>query len=91
MFKDRLRSTRISRGFTLQQTADAVGIALRSYQKYESGDSEPPFVSLVALADFLDVPTDFLLERDPYLQSLGVSVDVSLTSPPRRPKPQKKP
>lgn len=89
MFKDRLRTTRISRGFTLQQVADAVGIALRSYQKYESGHSEPPFASLLALAEFLDVPTDFLLERDDYLKSLGVSVDVCLTSPPRRPKPKK--
>ena len=70
MFKDRLRATRIARGHTLQKTADALGIALRSYQKYESGDSEPSFNYLVALADFLDVPTDFLLERDAYLQSL---------------------
>ena len=89
MFKDRLRTTRITRGYTLQKTADAVGIALRSYQKYESGDSEPPFISLVALADFLDVPTDFLLERDEYLQSLGVSVDVPREGPPRHPRPRK--
>lgn len=88
MFKDRLRATRIARKYTLQKTADAIGIALRSYQKYESGDSEPPFVSLVALADFLDVPTDFLMERDAYLKSLGVSVDVSPEYLPRRPKPQ---
>lgn len=88
MFKDRLRATRIFRGYTLQQTADAVGIALRSYQKYESGDSEPPFYSLILLADFLKVPTDFLLERDDFLKSLGVSVDVSSKCPPRRPKPQ---
>lgn len=86
MFKDRLRATRISRGFTLQNTADAVGIALRSYQKYESGDSEPPYISLILLADFLNVPTDFLLERDDYLASIGVVVDISLECPPRRSK-----
>lgn len=89
MFKDRLRATRIARGHTLQKTADALGIALRSYQKYESGDSEPSFSYLVALADFLDVPTDFLLERDAYLQSLGVCVDVPPEGPPRHPRPQK--
>lgn len=89
MFKDRLRATRIARGHTLQKTADALGIALRSYQKYESGDSEPSFSYLVALADFLDVPTDFLLERDAYLQSLGVSVDVPPEGPPRHPRPRK--
>lgn len=88
MFKDRLRATRMARGYTLQQTADAVGVALRSYQKYESGDSEPSFNYLVTLADFLQVPTDFLLGRDAYLQSLGVSVDVSPECPPRRPRRQ---
>ena len=89
MFKDRLRSTRIHRGITLQKTADALGIALRSYQKYESGDSEPAFDYLVKLADLFDVPTDFLLERDDYLRSLGVSVDVPQEGPPRHPRPQK--
>lgn len=89
MFKDRLRSTRITRGYTLQKTADAIGIALRSYQKYESGDSEPAFDYLVKLADLFEVPTDFLLGRDEYLKSLGVSVDVSPEGPPRHPKPQK--
>lgn len=89
MFKDRLRTTRIARGYTLQKTADTLGIALRSYQKYESGDSEPAFDYLVLLADLFDVPTDFLLGRDDYLKSLGVSVDVPQEGPPRRPKPHK--
>lgn len=89
MFKDRLRATRMFRGFTLQQTADAIGITLRSYQRYESGDSEPPFNTLIILCDYLNVPTDFLLERDDYLKSLGVYVDVPLINPPRRPKFQK--
>ena len=89
MFNDRLRATRISRNVTQQQVADAIGVTLRSYQRYESGNIEPPYVSLVALTDFLDVPADFLLGRDDYLQSLGVSVDVSLTCPPRRPKSRK--
>lgn len=89
MFKDRLRATRIARGYTLQKMADTIGIALRSYQKYESGDSEPAFDYLVTLANFLDVPIDFLLGRDDYLNSLGVSVDVSPEGPPRRPKLQR--
>lgn len=89
MFKDRLRATRIARGYTLQKTADCLGIALRSYQKYESGDSEPAFDYLVQLADLFRVPTDFLLGRDEYLKSLGVSVDVPPEGPPRHPRPQK--
>ena len=89
MFKDRLRATRIFRGFTAQTLADQLQIGLRNYQKYESGNARPTFEGLIKLADILNVPTDFLLERDDYLNSLGVSVDVSLECPPRRPKPQK--
>ena len=88
MFKDRLRSTRIARNLTLQQTADALFTSLRNYQKYESGHACPTLEGLVKLADFLNVPTDYLLERDSYLKSLGVSVDVSLDNPPRHPAPK---
>ena len=91
MFKDRLRATRISRGFTAQAMADRLHVGLRNYQKYESGDTRPTFEGLVILADTFNVPVDFLLERDDYLKSLGVSVDVSLECPPRRPKPQSNP
>ena len=89
MFNDRLRATRISRNVTQQEMADAIGITLRSYQRYEGGYIEPPYVSLIAIADFLNVPIDFLFERDDYLKSLGVSVDVSLECPPRRPRSRK--
>lgn len=89
MFHDRLRATRISRGYTLQRTADALDIPLRTYQNYEAGEREPHLSLLALIADLFNVPVDFLLGRDDYLKSLGVSVDVSLTCPPRRPKPQK--
>ena len=89
MFKNRLRSARIARGYTLQKAADALDISLRTIQKYESGEREPNFDLLIAMADLFNVPTDFLLGRDDYLKSLGVSVDVSPEGPPRHPKPQK--
>lgn len=89
MFCDRLRSCRIAREVTLQETADAIDVSLRTYQKYEGGTVYPDFAHLIALADFLNVPIDFLLERDSYLKSLGVFVDVPQEGPPRRPKPQK--
>lgn len=89
MFSDRLRAIRINKGFTLQQTADKLGLSLRSYQKYEGGEREPSLSMLIQIADLWNVPTDFLLERDSFLTSLGVCVDVSLECPPRRPKPRK--
>ena len=88
MLQDRLRTARITRGLTLQQMADALHTGLRNYQKYESGHANPTLDGLVKIADLLNVPTDFLLERDDYLKSLGVSVDVPLENPPRHPKAQ---
>lgn len=89
MFHDRLRATRMARGYTLQKTADALDIPLRTYQNYEAGVREPHLDLLASMADFFNVPVDFLLSRDDYLKSLGVSVDVSLECPPRRSRPQK--
>jgi len=64
MFNKRLRSTRMMRQMTQQALADAVGLALRSYQCYEQGKREPSLDMLVKLADVLEVPTDYLLCRD---------------------------
>ena len=64
MFNILLRKTRMARSFTQQRLADAVGLALRSYQCYEQGTREPSLDMLVSLADALQVPTDYLLGRD---------------------------
>ena len=78
MFGKRLRAARMARKYTQQRLADTVSIALRTYQHYEQGERYPSFALLVQFADILNVPTDWLLGRDEYLESLGVSVDVSL-------------
>lgn len=75
MFKDRLRSMRKLRKIKLQQMADMLGISLRSYQHYEGGSRYPSFELLVQIADILNVSIDYLLGRDDFLKSLGVSVD----------------
>lgn len=89
MFKDRVRSARIARGKTLQTLSDELGVTLITIQKYESGAREPDLQMLSNLADALNVPADFLLGRDAYLESLGVSVDVPPEGPPRHPRPRK--
>ena len=78
MFGKRLRVARMARKYTQQRLADTVDIALRSYQCYEQGTRYPSYDLLVQFADILEVPTDWLLGRDDYLKSLGVSVDVFL-------------
>lgn len=86
MLNDRLRSARMARELTLQQMADALHTSLRNYQKYESGDTNPTLDGLVKIADILNVSADYLLGRDDFLKSLGVSVDVPNENPPRHPK-----
>jgi transcriptional regulator with XRE-family HTH domain len=90
MFNDRLRAVRITRGLIQQQVADALNMSLRNYQKYEKGDYRPTFEGLAEIAELFNVPTDYLLGRDKYLESIGVTVDVSPENPPRRPNPHKK-
>ncbi len=75
MFNKRLRATRMKRKFTQQKMADILQVSLNAYQKYEQAERSPSLDCLVQIADILNVPIDFLLCRDEYLKSLGVSVD----------------
>ena len=67
MFNKRIRLMRMVRNLTQQDMADAIGVALRSYQCYETGTRTPSFDLLVHIADVLNVSTDFLLCRDDFL------------------------
>lgn len=77
MFNKRLREMRMKRNFTQQNMADSIGVALRSYQCYETGSRCPSFDLLVRIADTLDVSTDYLLCRDLFLQTHEVFSDES--------------
>ena len=76
MFGKRLRNVRNKRKITQQRMADMLTLSLNAYQKYEQGERLPSLPCLVQIADILDVPTDYLLERDEYLNRIGVPVDV---------------
>ena len=78
MFGKRLRAARIARKYTQQNMAGKLNVSLNAYQKYEQSERPAPYNTLVAIADILNVPIDWLLGRDDYLKSLGVSVDVPL-------------
>lgn len=67
MFGERLNMVRKSKGFTAQQMADSIGVALRTYRNYESERSYPDFEKLIGIADKLDVSTDYLFCRDEFL------------------------
>ena len=75
MFNKRLREMRMKRNFTQQKLSDILGIAIRSYQCYETGTRTPNYELLVKIADVLDVSLDYLLGRDSFMKAHGVSVD----------------
>lgn len=75
MFNKRLREMRMKRNFTQQKLSDTLGIAIRSYQCYETGTRAPNYELLVKIADVLDVSLDYLLGRDSFMKAHGVSFD----------------
>lgn len=75
MFGKRLREVRIKRNLTQQKAADALNVALRTYQCYEQGTRFPSFETILAIGDLFAVPIDYLFGRDEFLKSLGVPVD----------------
>ena len=75
MFNIRLREMRMKRGFTQRHLSDLLGIAIRSYQCYETGTRTPNYELLTRIADILDVSIDYLFGRDDFLKAHGVSVD----------------
>lgn len=67
MFNIRLREMRMKRGLTQQRLSDILGIAIRSYQCYETGTRTPNYSLLIRIADTLDVSLDYLLGRDDFI------------------------
>ncbi len=62
-FSNRLKEARNQKMLKQKEMAQHLGIAIRSYQQYEGGQRRPDYEALVALADFLEVTTDYLLGR----------------------------
>lgn len=62
-FGKRLREIRMEKKKTQKQTAEVLGMKVRSYQTYEQGKLEPNIKKLIILADFFDVSLDYLMGR----------------------------
>lgn len=59
-----LRQLRLARQLTQNEVAENFGISSQqTYQKYESGKTEPPYDLLCDFANFYGVSTDYLLGR----------------------------
>lgn len=62
-FAARLQESRNRKNLKQKEVAAHLEIAVRSYQNYEGGQRQPDFDTLVAIADYLEVTTDYLLGR----------------------------
>ena len=61
---ERLKPLRKKKGATQKQMADLLECTERHYQKIEYGQINVSATTLIALADFFQVSTDYLLGRD---------------------------
>lgn len=63
MIGDTLKQLRAKRGLTSEELCAKIGIKGGSYRNYERNDRKPDYDTLVKLADFYGVTTDYLLGR----------------------------
>ncbi|MGN4782320.1 helix-turn-helix domain-containing protein [Bacillus cereus] len=69
---ERLSELRKSRKWSLQDTADQLGIAKSTYAGYETGYRWPSLQSLSKIADLFDTSVDYILGRTDDSQSKDV-------------------
>jgi transcriptional regulator with XRE-family HTH domain len=60
----RLRVTRIALGITERQAADAYGVTVRTYRKYEAGQPQRPSCGFVVFANRYQVSLDWLVRGE---------------------------
>jgi len=60
---DRLMQLKKENGLLQKEIATSIGVSLRSYQRYESGERKPDSDILEKLADYFDVSLDYLVGR----------------------------
>ena len=63
VYPKRLRQLRLNKNIMVKQVAELLNITPRNYQRYETGEVDPPTSKTIALADFFDVSIDYLVGR----------------------------
>ena len=62
-FEERLLEIRKSRGMSQEALAEKVGVSRQAVSKWETGEAQPDYTKLIALADALEVSLDYLCGR----------------------------
>jgi transcriptional regulator with XRE-family HTH domain len=81
MLQDTLKELRQKNNVTAKTVAEAVGILPDTYRSYETGRREPNLNTLVLIADYFNVTTDYLLGRAPQTDPMKLLVAQSDLSP----------
>ena len=66
MFSQRLKELRIDKKLSQEKLAKDLSVSRTTVLKWENGEHETDFHTLVKIADFFDVSLDFLLGRKDY-------------------------
>ena len=64
MLKEKLHDLRIKHGITQADLAAAVGVSSRAVKYWEHGECTPNLASLLALARYFNVSTEYFLMED---------------------------
>ena len=70
--KDQLQALRKQKGLTQGEISEILGVKLSTYQKYERDVIYPSYDTLLKIADFYGVTTDYLLGREPAVNPLAM-------------------
>lgn len=65
-FGERLGYLRAEKGLTRRQLAEVLNVSVRLIGYWENNQRECDFNTLIAIADYFSVTTDFLLGRTDY-------------------------
>ena len=62
-FVDRIIELKQEKKVLQKDIAEAIGISLRQYQRYEKGEQQPTLPVIIAIADYFNVSIDYLVGR----------------------------
>lgn len=69
-FEERLLTTRKNRGMSQEALAEKIGVSRQAVSKWETGEAQPDYAKLIALADALEVSLDYLCGREPRAENV---------------------
>lgn len=76
---NRLKQARESKGLTIKEVAEDVGVSADLIGKYERGERNPKIETSIKLADYYSVPIEYLVEVPNELEQLLVGHDKGYT------------